>query len=421
MPRNEQDSIEKQAFSHLKELTIKKAYAIYGEIPEEVSKRLEYELSIIQKGEFAEMILALVELHTFSKSRGEIVIYPCFTGTVAFCLGITPFDPKKHGLIFERTVDIEKCRFSFLVIEHSASRQLVRTFFAKRFGDACVCREIGGIEFERQEDAIVIKPTTDRAAVMNSAEETWEKASVCGSCESEPDRSVSIDIRKKKALSVIADTIEKIKATRGISIDIDRDIPDGDAKTYSEIIHTGCADVFDLKDDDVSETLIRFKPDSINELAMTATVSRYTKELIEIVIKRKLGEEQVHQIDPVVDAILRPTFGVPVFQEQLMHILHYIGSFSMTEADVIRKALGMKKKDAIVVFREKFIGNAGRNGVQEQTAERIWSELEKAGAFLFNKAYALFVADVLYRLAWLKANYHREYSKSLDHGGQREI
>ncbi len=104
-----------------------------------------------------------------------------------------------------------------------------------------------------------------------------------------------------------------------------------------------------------------------------------------MIIRRKWGEEQVPEIHPVVDTILKPTFADPAFQEQMMHIVHQIGGFSMTEANVIQKALGKKNWDAIAVFKKHFISGAGTRGVTGPTAERIWSELESASSYLFNK------------------------------------
>ena len=158
------------------------------------------------------------------------------------------------------------------------------------------------------------------------------------------------------------------------------------------------------------EFLKKLKPTQLEDLiAMNALYRPGPMENIDNFIKRKHGKKKITYIHPTLEHILEETYGIIVYQEQVMQIAHEIAQFSLAEADIMRRAMGKKIKKLMDEMRVKFIDGAETNGLTRKKAEDIYTLIEKFAEYGFNKSHSTAYAYVAYQTAWLKTHYPAEF------------
>ncbi|MEK7211366.1 MAG: DNA polymerase III subunit alpha, partial [Patescibacteria group bacterium] len=206
-------------------------------------------------------------------------------------------------------------------------------------------------------------------------------------------------------LTIIQDSLEIIEAVHGVKIDIDK-IPLDDKKSFELLSAGETTGVFQLESDGMKRYVRELKPTELEDvIAMVALFRPGPMQFIESFIKRKHGKESIAYEHPLMENALKNTYGIPVYQEQVMQISKDLALFTGGEADTLRKAMGKKIAALMAEMRVKFIEGAVKNNVPREIAEKIFGKLEDFAAYGFNKSHAACYAMIAYRTAYLKAHY----------------
>ncbi len=232
----------------------------------------------------------------------------------------------------------------------------------------------------------------------------------------EPAGLVKFDFLGLKTLTVI-DRAVRFAAERGVTIDINA-IPVDDAATFEMLGEGAAVGVFQLESAGMRSTLRAMKPDTLEDII--ALVSLYRPgpmENIPTYIERKQGIQDPDYLHPMLEEVLKETYGVIIYQEQVMQIAQILSGYSLGEADLLRRAMGKKKKEEMDKQRVRFVDGAAEKGVGKAKASSIFDLVQKFAGYGFNKSHAAAYAYIAYQTAWLKANYPAELlaaSMSLD-------
>lgn len=221
---------------------------------------------------------------------------------------------------------------------------------------------------------------------------------------------LKMDFLGLKNLTIIEETLKSLKK-EGIEINLEN-IPENDKEAFSMLKQGDSIGVFQLESSGMRKVLKGVQPESIEDL--TAVVALYRPGTIraggiEEYINRKNGTTKVSFPHPTLESILRNTYGIIVYQEQVMQIANTLAGYTMAEADTLRKAIGKKIPEIMKAQRNIFVEKAFNNGVNKDTAEKVFDLIEYFAGYGFNKAHAVCYATIAYITAYLKAHYPKEY------------
>ncbi len=220
---------------------------------------------------------------------------------------------------------------------------------------------------------------------------------------------VKFDFLGLKTLTVLQKAVALIERGRGLRIDLSK-LPLDDAKSYELLARADTVGVFQLEGAGMRDSLKRLKPDRIEDIiAMVALYRPGPMDNIPTFINRKHGEEPIDFLHPMLEPILKETYGVIIYQEQVMQIAQVLAGFSLGEADLLRRAMGKKDKREMARQKSRFVGGAVQNGVKKADAEYIFELVDKFAGYGFNTSHAAAYALVSYQTAYLKANYRAEF------------
>ncbi len=235
---------------------------------------------------------------------------------------------------------------------------------------------------------------------------------------------VKFDFLGLKTLTVLQKAVALIRRGRGLDIDLPK-IPLDDRKTFELLAKADTAGVFQLEGAGVRESLKRLKPDRFEDImAMTALYRPGPMDNIPTYINRKHGEEPVDYLHPMLEPILKETYGVIIYQEQVLQIAQVMAGYSLGQADILRKAMGKKDKSIMAKQQAEFVAGAVKRGVAREEAAYIFELVDKFAGYGFNKAHTAAYAHVAYYTAYLKANYREEFlaaSMTLDAGNTDKL
>ncbi|MCX8029282.1 MAG: DNA polymerase III subunit alpha [Brevinematales bacterium] len=226
---------------------------------------------------------------------------------------------------------------------------------------------------------------------------------------------LKMDILGLANLSVIQDTLKLIEETKGIQIDISS-IPLDDKKTY-QLLSSGETDgIFQVESDGMKEMLKNMKPSCIEDIIAALALYRpgpLGSGMDKQYINRKHGKEKVEYPHKDLEDILKETYGVILYQEQIMKIAQRICGFTLGQADNLRRAIGKKKKEIMEQMKNDFVRGAISNGYDENFAKELFDTIEKFAEYGFNKSHSAAYAIITYQTAYLKAHYPLEYMTAL--------
>lgn len=224
---------------------------------------------------------------------------------------------------------------------------------------------------------------------------------------------IKMDFLGLKTLTIIRDSLQIIKENKGMDIDIDT-IPLDDKKTFGIYQKGETNGTFQFESAGMQKHLKALKPDKFDDLiAMNALYRPGPMEYIPNFIARKHGREKISYDLPVMEEYLKDTYGITVYQEQVMLLSQRIAGFTKGDADTLRKAMGKKQKPVLDKMKSTFIEGAGKNGFDEKICEKIWRDWEAFAQYAFNKSHSTCYAYVAFQTAYLKANYPAEYMASV--------
>ena len=220
---------------------------------------------------------------------------------------------------------------------------------------------------------------------------------------------LKMDFLGLKTLTLIKDTVKLVKYRSGIELNPD-EFPIDDAKTYELFQRGETVGIFQYESAGMQKYMKELKPTVFPDLiAMNALYRPGPIAYIPSFIKRKNGEEPiVYDLDDC-EELLKDTYGITVYQEQVMLLSQKLADFSKGDADVLRKAMGKKQKDVLDKMKPKFINQAAAKGHAEDKLEKIWKDWEAFAEYAFNKSHSTCYAWIAYQTAYLKANYPAEY------------
>jgi len=380
----------------------------HGLSEKEYWSRLNHELRAIKNAGIAEYFLIVADLVDYAREK-KIPVGPgrgsAPGSLVAYSLGITKVDPVKWGLIFERffnlrargmlDIDLDVCQ---------KRRQEIVNYLIKKYGKARVAQS------KPARVIISDKPLTNYLP----GDKAFLKAPVLAESRREDIEKLGlaiIDLLGLKALTQISKCVKLIKRKRKKEINLEA-IPLNEEKTYRLLSQGDTNGVFQMEGNQKKKMLKLMKPENLEQL--TAVISLYRPEPLEakvpeLYLQRKNSKEKSDYIHPVYDELLKDTYGLILYQEQVMWIANKLAGFSMNEADIFRKNLTGGELINMDAPRIKFIKGCLRNQIPEHTAARVFRQIDIYGRYAFSKSHAICYALLAYQCAWLKANYPEEF------------
>jgi DNA polymerase-3 subunit alpha len=227
---------------------------------------------------------------------------------------------------------------------------------------------------------------------------------------------LKMDFLGLTTLTIIDDCLKLIEQTRGEKLDLES-IPPADEETFRRVFHSALTSgVFQFESSGMRDVLRRYKPDTVEDLTALNALYRpgpIQGGMIDDFIERKLGRRKVEYMLPELEGILKETLGVIVYQEQVMQISNVVASYSLGEADLLRRAMGKKKPEEMAKQRDRFMSGAAALGHKKDVAGELFDQMEKFAGYGFNKSHSAAYALLAYQSAYLKTHYPVEFMAAL--------
>jgi DNA polymerase-3 subunit alpha len=226
---------------------------------------------------------------------------------------------------------------------------------------------------------------------------------------------VKFDFLGLKTLTLIYDCVKLIETTRGVKIDLEH-LPLDDKKTYRLLCNGNTTGVFQLESTGIREMTVKIRPNCFEDLVAILALYRpgpLDSGMAEEYIKRKHGKEKIKYLHPLLEPVLKDTYGVIVYQEQVMQIAQVLGGYSMGDADILRRAMGKKDPEEMAAQRERFVEGSQKKKIDAQRAAEIFDQMETFARYGFNKSHSAAYALVSYQTAYLKTHYPVEFMAGL--------
>ncbi|MBI2328121.1 MAG: DNA polymerase III subunit alpha [Chloroflexi bacterium] len=460
----------------------------YPDSAPEIKRRLDDELEVIKKTQFANYFLVVWDIISFTKEHNILfgVRGSAAASIVLYCLGITEVDPIENKLVFERFLNLERQELPDIDLDFEDERRdEVIAYVSQKYGPDHVAqiitfgtlgaraalRDVGralgmpygdvdrvarlvpfapGMTLARalaenselkniyDEDAVVRNlvdsarrvegiarhASTHAAGVVISREPLTShlplqrankangEAAVMTQFTMEDIAQVGLlkmDFLGLANLTILGKAKEIIYQNRGIKIDLHH-LPMDDAKTFDLLSSGETAGIFQLEGAGMRRYIKELKPTTFSEIAaMVALYRPGPMEHIPTFIKAKHGLEPIRYPHPTLASILEETYGVIVYQEQVLFIVQALAGYSLGQADIFRKAMGKKIPEVMQKERRNFVSGARQRGFSAKLAEEVFALIEPFAGYAFNKAHAFSYALIAYQTAYLKANYPAEY------------
>lgn len=224
---------------------------------------------------------------------------------------------------------------------------------------------------------------------------------------------LKMDFLGLRTLTVIDDAVRLIKQNRGVTVDIDH-IEPNDPKTY-ELLRSGkTTGIFQLESSGMRDLAKRIGLESLEEICALVALFRPGPMLLkDQYVENKYNPDKIKYDHPLLEPILKETYGVALYQEEVMQIVQAVAGFTLGHADILRRAMGKKDMALMLEQRNQFVEGAKKNGIDEKTADLLFHKIEQFAGYGFNKSHSMAYAYVAYQTAFLKANYTVEFMAAL--------
>ncbi len=487
LPAEEKD---KSLDNYLRKVSFEGAKELYGEITPELEKRLNYELSVIEKTGYAGYFLIVKDFIDYARSQDIPVGLgrgSAAGSLVAYSTGITNVDPIRFDLLFERFLNPERVTMPDIDIDFCFERrEEVIDYVRRKYGQENVAQIITfgtmaskgvvrdvaralGIEYstadtisklipvhqgkpmplsealekvpelktmaESGEDnftelmkhaqvleglarhssihaaGIIIAPDdiTNYVPLYQTEEKGQKVVSTqftMTGCET--IGLLKMDFLGLRTLTVLHNAVEMIR-DKGVEIDLDN-LPLDDQQTYEIFCDGSTVGIFQFESSGMQEYLRKLSPNRIEDLiAMNALYRPGPMQNIDTYINRKFEREKIEYLHPKLEPILKETYGIIVYQEQVMRIASDLAGFSLGKADILRRAMGKKKIEVMEKLKKEFIAGAAENGIDNKTADEIYNLIFRFASYGFNKSHSAAYAILAYQTAYLKRHYPAEF------------
>jgi DNA polymerase-3 subunit alpha len=479
---------DKTADQFLADLCYQNLEQYYPNPSPEIKKRLEYELDVIKQTNFANYILVVWDIISFTKKQNILfgVRGSAASSIVLHCLGITPLDPLEHGMIFERFLNIERKEMPDVDMDFQDNRRdEVISYVTQKYGADHVAqiitfgtlgaraaiRDVGralgmtygdvdrvarlvpglpGMTLARamdenqelrtiyEQDEIVRNlvnaarrvegvsrhASTHAAGVVISKEPLTKYVPLQRCAKTDNQEAVmtqfsmndiarigllKMDFLGLANLTILGKARDIIKEKHGVEIDLYK-LPMNDKKTFDLLAAGETVGVFQLEGSGMRRYIKELKPSVFSDIAaMVALYRPGPMEHIPRFIDAKHGKAPIRYPHPALENILKETYGVIVYQEQVLLIVQEFAGYSLGQADIFRKAMGKKIPETMKKEKRNFLGGAKKKDFSAEIAEEVFALIEPFTGYAFNKAHAWCYALIAYQTAYLKANYTSEY------------
>jgi len=222
---------------------------------------------------------------------------------------------------------------------------------------------------------------------------------------------LKMDFLGLKTLTILDHARQRLEKDRGVRLSFEA-LPLDDRKTFELLQRGDTSAVFQLESGGMKELLVKMRPDSFEDIIAILALYRpgpLGSGMVDSYVNRKRGTEPVRYLHPSLEEILRETYGIMVYQEQVMRITNVLAGFTLDEADTLRKAMGKKKPEVMAKYRQKFVDGAAERGCAKDVATTIWEQMEFFAGYGFNKSHSTAYGLVTWWTAWLKANHPHEF------------
>ncbi|NLC54076.1 MAG: DNA polymerase III subunit alpha, partial [Firmicutes bacterium] len=226
---------------------------------------------------------------------------------------------------------------------------------------------------------------------------------------------LKMDFLGLRTLTVLSDTIDLVKESTGKEYALGT-VPQGDEAAYRLLCSGLTQGIFQLESSGMRRLLVQLAPERLDDLISLVALYRpgpLGSGMVDDFIKARHGEKEVTYLHPLLTEILAPTYGIILYQEQVMQICHRLGGFTLAESDLVRRAMGKKQPELLATMREKFVQGAGARGIPRGTAEEIFHLMEFFAGYGFNKSHSAAYALIAYWTAFFKANYPQAFMAAL--------
>jgi DNA polymerase III subunit alpha len=226
---------------------------------------------------------------------------------------------------------------------------------------------------------------------------------------------IKFDFLGLKTLTMIHDVVRRVRESRGVSVDLST-LPLDDRPTYKLLGKGDAVGVFQMESGGMRKLLTDLRPSTFEDIIATIALFRpgpLDSGMVEEFIKRKSGKEPIKYLHPALEPILRDTYGVIVYQEQVMQVAQALAGYTLGDADNLRRAMGKKKKSEMEREKERFISGAMERQLPEKLAREIFDQMETFAAYGFNKSHSAAYALLSYQTAYLKAHYPEDFMAGL--------
>ncbi|MCM1349270.1 MAG: DNA polymerase III subunit alpha [Firmicutes bacterium] len=487
---------------YLAKLAYEGARKRYGELTEELSERIKFELHIMKTMGFPGYFLIVQDFINAAREKLGVSVGPgrgsAAGSCVAYCLGITQIDPVRYDLLFERFLNPDRISLPDIDIDFDDDgRADVLRYVTDKYGEEKVAhiitygtmaaksaiKDVARIEqlpltesdrltklipkrmpavdgkelkqtldncynyldefkreltsgneliketlqFARQLEGTVRNTGVHACGVIICRDDITDWVPVSTAVDKASDSKekiivtqyegrvieetglIKMDFLGLKTLSIIKEAVDNIKLTRGIDIDMEQ-IPIDDPKTYQLYCDGRTTGTFQFESAGMQKYLRELQPSTFEDLiAMNALYRPGPMDYIPDFIARKHGREPIVYDIPVMEKYLKDTYGVTVYQEQVMLLSRLLANFTRGQSDTLRKAMGKKMIEKMNELKALFLDGGQKNGHDAKVLEKIWADWEKFASYAFNKSHATCYSWVAFQTAYLKANYPAEY------------
>lgn len=292
--------------------------------------------------------------------------------------------------------------------------------FKKEYDDNATVHQL--VEYSRSLEGLVRHSSTHAAGVVISAAPVDDyvpmQYSKEGFLTTQYDKNLveelgllKMDFLGLRTLTVIGDAVKLIKENRGIDIDVDH-IPLDDPDTCQLLTSGDTAGVFQMESDGITSLVKELAPTNFTDMIPLIALYRpgpLGSGMVDDFIKRSHGEKEVTYLHPLLEPILKDTYGVILYQEQVMQIASAMGGFSLGQADLLRRAMGKKKESILVAQRENFLAGTKKNNIPDDIANKVFDLMVYFAGYGFNKSHSAAYAFIVWQTAYLKAHYRPEF------------
>ena len=407
--------------NYLECLSFTKAKQIYGDLlPEEVSDRLKYELQIIRDRGASCYFLFLQDVVNTAQSELGIWIGPG-RGTAAgclvcYCLGITKIDSLKYDLLFERFLTPDGTVFLDIDIDtENEGRNRIISWLQQKYGKECCAYIAKGKDLHLCGFVVANEPIRNLAPISTRIVEVSSHRRITLNCVQYNDIQssglIKFDILDLETVTQMKEICKLVKMKDSEGLDIEK-IPQDDMKTMDLFRSGHTDDILLFSSNDMKKWLQDFNSTCLEDLTFLNCMYRPgSMDDIALVIKHKQSKKPIEYIVPCVESVLHNTYGIIVYQEQIMEISRLIADFSRSESALLRMAVGMFKKEMLPTLRNRFIRGGMKNGYPKAALKKLWTEIEYKGRYAFNKSHSVCYTWLAYQMTYLKANYPKEFAQ----------